>query len=338
VGANDIRQPGVAHAKGTKEGGTLDPDKYIQYGNWLAEGIALYKNSGIGVYALSPQNEPFFKQPFNSCFYKPEWYAQMLKGSIPVVKARFPGVKVFGSENMLAIESGKDKQYFYHSYLMSDAAAREQIDIWAVHGYLDGVAPTATSQMAQLWKTAYTEYAAPSGKSIWMTETSGYTDTWRGTSTKPGALDLGLAIHAALYHGHASAWIWWQGSDASQINEYNLMQGSSSKGKRYYVSKQFYRFIRPGAKMLEVTYQEQDGVFVSAFEHEQMGSLVMVMINNSDKQVTMNVEGTNLPQSFEQFQTTATDNCVAKGSVSKNAIVLPPLSIVTLVNGNVYEQ
>jgi O-glycosyl hydrolase len=262
----------------------------------------------------------------------------MIRASIPAVKARFPDVKIFGSENMLEMEAGKDRQWFYHTYLKNDAAAREKLDIWAVHGYLDGVAPTETSQMAQLWRTMRTEYAMPANKPLWMTETSGYSDNWRGTTTKSGALDLALAIHAALYHGQASAWVWWQGSDAAEINEYSLMQGTRSKGKRYYVSKHFYRFIRPGAKMLEVSYQEKDGVFVSAYEHEQMGAIILVMINNSDKHVKMTIEGNGMPDTFEMYQTTATENCERKETVSKHAVQLPPASVVTLVNGNVFEQ
>src|SRR5690606_20889799 len=45
---------GVPHTRGTKKGGTLDPAKYASFGNWLAEGVDLYKELGIDVYAISP--------------------------------------------------------------------------------------------------------------------------------------------------------------------------------------------------------------------------------------------------------------------------------------------
>ncbi|HEX2534595.1 MAG TPA: hypothetical protein VHK69_12710, partial [Chitinophagaceae bacterium] len=93
---------GTPHPGGAKKGGTLDPAKYTEFGNWLADGIQLYKNSGVDVYAISPQNEPLFKQDFNSCYYKPQkWYGEMLKQALPVVRQRFPAIKFFGSENML---------------------------------------------------------------------------------------------------------------------------------------------------------------------------------------------------------------------------------------------
>ncbi|HZF65191.1 MAG TPA: hypothetical protein VEZ55_11925 [Chitinophagaceae bacterium] len=332
---------GVPHPQGVRNGGTLDPAKYVEFGNWLADGIQLYKNSGVDVYAISPQNEPFFKQPdFNSNFYKPQkWYGEMLKNSMPVVKARFPNVKIFGSENMLGIEAGKDRQWFYHDNLMKDAAALQNFDIWAVHGYVEGVTPTATSEMAKLWTTAKNEHMIPSGKPFWMTETSGYSDSWRDSRVgKAGALDLGMAIHAALYFGNASAWVWWQGSELGSINEYNLMQGTG-KGKKYFVSKQFYRFIRPNAKMVKVTYDEGVKVLASAFEHSQMGAFTVVLINNSDKKVKVSLTGENIPATFDMYVTDgANANCTKSANpVEKTNIELPPSSVVTLVNGKVIE-
>ena len=66
---------------------------------------------------------------------------------------------------------------------------------------------------------------------------------------RPGAFDLAQAIFAALYYGKVSAWLWWQGSENSGMTEFSLMQGTRV-GKRYYASKQFYRYVRPGARMV----------------------------------------------------------------------------------------
>jgi hypothetical protein len=42
--------------------------------------------------------------------------------------------------------------------------------------------------------------------------------------------------------------VWWQGSELGGTTEYSLMAGPGTLSKRYHVSKQFYRFIRPGAR------------------------------------------------------------------------------------------
>ena len=103
-------------------------------------------------------------------------------------------------------------------------------------------------------------------KKQWMTETSGYQDAWNGS---PGAFALGLDILSALNNGNVAGWVWWQGSEnpgsTAGVGEFALMNGLV-KGKKYYVSKQFYRYIRPGAVRVGAT-STNNNVFVSAYEH-----------------------------------------------------------------------
>lgn len=334
---------GTPHPQGTKNGGTLDPAKYAQFADWVKDGIKLYKDIGIDVYAFSPQNEPLFKQFFNSCFYKPinepvGGYTNMIKSVIPLVKSAYPNVKVFGSENMLEMEGGKDRQWFYNANLMKDPQALQQIDLWSIHGYQNGVSPTATSQLANLWKTTIDEHSVPTNKPYWMTETSGYTDTWLAGGGKPGAFSLAQDIYSALHHGNASAWVWWQGSDLRGIDEYALMNGLGT-GKKYAVSKHFYRFIRPEARRVVVTFNEAEGVFASAFEHISMGTFTIVLINANKQAVKLNLSGMGLPASYEMFVTTqgSNDNCRLTGTVSSTGVELPAEAVVTLVNGKYKE-
>src|SRR6185436_12707980 len=91
----------------------------------------------------------------------------------------------------------------------------------------------------------------------WMTETSGYVDAWEGGKNSkgedaPGAFDLAQAIYAALCYGKVSAWVWWQGSESGGMSEFSLMQGTRV-GKRYHASKHFYRFLRPGARLVRAS-------------------------------------------------------------------------------------
>ena len=339
------REPisGTPNSGGTKgtgaAAGTLDPAKYTEFGNYLADGIQLYKDAGATIYAISPQNEPLFEQSFNSNSYKPSRYSEMLKNVVPVVKARFPDVKIFGPENMLEIEAEKDRQYFYGADLMKNPDALSKLDIWAYHGYLEGVSPTASSKLAALWNVINTEYTRPSGKPVWMTETSGYTESWLKNGAKPGAMDLAIDITSALIYGNASAWVWWQGSAMDGISEYTLMQGTTATGTKYAASKHFYRFIRPGAKRLKLAFNATDGVLGSAFEHTAMGAFTIVLINTSDKNMKVNLSGADLPAEYDFYFSTASDKCKKKeGKVGKDNIVLPKNSIVTLINGSFEEE
>ena len=341
IDANGDPISGTPNTGGTKgtgaAAGTLDPAKYVEFGNFLADGIQRYKDVGATIYAISPQNEPLFKQAFNSNYYKPSRYSEMLKNVVPVVKARFPDVKIFGAENMLEIEAEKDRQYFYSADLKTTPDALNKLDIWAYHGYLEGISPTASSKLATLWNVIQTEYTQPSGKPVWMTETSGYGETWLKTGNKPGALDLAIDIQSALVYGNASAWVWWQGSELGGIGDYNLMQGTT-KGKKYFASKHFYRFIRPGARRVKLVFNLADGVIGSAFEHSALGNFVIVLTNSSEKPVKVNLSGTDIPNEFDFYLSTALDECKKRDTkVNKSDIVLPAQSVVTLVNGSFQE-
>jgi glucuronoarabinoxylan endo-1,4-beta-xylanase len=331
---NNVRQIGTPHPFGTKQGGALDPTQYAAFADWLGDGIELYRAEGIEPYAISPQNEPFFVQSFNSCWYKQEWYPEMLVGAMSRVKAAYPDVKIFGSEGMLEMEAADNNwPWFYHKQILDSPQARNNIDILAVHGYSDGVAPTSGSTLGHLWASHKSHFADPMGKPQWMTETSGYQDAWNGT---PGAFSLGLDILSGLNNGNMTGWVWWQGSEnpgsSSGIGEFALMNGLV-KGKKYYVSKQFYRYIRPGAVRVGAT-STNTNVFASAYEHAGNGTHTIVLANTSTSTQNVTVGGAGLPDSFTVYRTSATDNAADVGTYATGTTLsLPGRSIVTLQAG-----
>jgi hypothetical protein len=259
----------------------------------------------------------------------------MINAVMPQVKAQHPTVKVFGSENMLDMEGASNNySFFYHSKLKADPTAMNNIDILAVHGYLDGVSASSGSRLAGYWENHKREFSAPANKKAWMTETSGYLDAWEGTDSKPGALSLALDMQTALYYGDLSGWVYWQGSGLGGINEYNLMS-DTEVGKKYYASKHFYRFIRPGAVRLATTSPDPE-VSITAYEHAANGTHTLVLINSGTtaKAMNLSVTGSGLPTSYEMFVTSATKNCESAGTVSTaNSITLPARSVVTLQAG-----
>ena len=324
----------------TKGGHTLCQNSRDAFVSWLIAGLQMYKDIGVDVYGLSFQNEPYFTESYNSCFYYQPYYAQTLAYVGPKIKAAFPGVKLFGAENMLAMEAGSSDDYFYTGEIQRNAPAAAALDIIAVHGYNDGVVPTVSSQMSVLWSAMYSRFGQQMNKPLWMTETSGYLDTWSGGTvdgtTYPGASDLAYSMYAAIFYGHLSGWVWWQGSELGGFGPYSLMAGTNSLSKRYYVSKQFYRFIRPGARMVKVSSADST-VLAAAFEHMAMGSFTVIIINSSAQSKSVNLTGAGVPASLTMYTTSATDNCANKGAVSAGSITLAPNSVNTLVSGNVYE-
>jgi O-glycosyl hydrolase len=336
----------------TKGGNILDPAMVNSFASWLTAGLQMYKDIGVDVYGLSMQNEPMFWQSYNSCFYEQGQYAQHLSEVGPIVKTSFPKVKLFGSENMLGIECGAGASgtnfdpYFYTQAIIDNAAALAVIDKFAVHGYVDGVTATATSKLATLW-TSYRTGTAAANKSLWMTETSGYNHTWTGgpctsdaTSTCSGAFDLAQAIYSGLYFGRMTAWLYWQGSGGTtqaDLNEYDLMAGPTNPGKNYYISKQYYRYIRPGAQMVDVKSSDPK-VLAVAFDNAQMGTFTIVAINTGATATPLILAGNNLPTSYKAIRTSASENAVDLGTVTAGNITLPASSITTFVSGNYLES
>jgi glucuronoarabinoxylan endo-1,4-beta-xylanase len=324
-------KPCTPNPDGLKNGGTLDPSQYAAYAQWLEAGVKNYADAGISLYALSPQNEPMFVESYNSCVYdvdatKLNSYAKLIEAVVPAVRKVDPNVKIFGTENMLELEG---QPYFYSKYM--DSAGWGNLDILAYHGYQDGVAPTAGSQLATYWSYVRTNWDTVHSKTAWMTETSGYTDAW---SDANGARDLAFAIYAALNYGQASAWIWWQGSELGGApGQYTLMGGTQYLGKRYYVSKNFYRYIRPGAKAVKVTTTDSS-LFVVAFTNPGSGAFTIVAINTASSDKTLTIGGAGVPQTFDAYRTSASDNCVAAGNMANGAITLKADSVTTLVNGS----
>ena len=340
VGTNGVVD-GSPHPGGTNNGGGLCPSKRKDYANYLVAALKPYADLGIDVYALSFQNEPLFVEQYNSCVYTQKEYADTLAVIGPIVHATYPNLKLFGSENMLAMEAGGSNgfdPYWYTANIMKSEAALAQLGILAVHGYSDGVLATPASKMSKLWASFYAGTVS-TRLPIWMTETSGYVDTIEGNGTLPGALDLAQSIYAALYHGHLSGWVWWQGSElgSSAPNEYNLMSGTTKRGKKYYVSKQFYRYIRPGAQMVQVSSDDPE-VLIAAFEHPTTNAFTVIAINAGTAGKTATLTGAGLPAEFQAYRTSTSENCANLGTVTPNSLTLPARSITTLVNGKVVES
>ncbi len=171
-------------------------------------------------------------------------------------------------------------------------------------------------------------------KVVWMTETSVYMDSWEKSGDKPSALNVAFDINASLYYGNISAWVWWQGSESS-VNDFSLMSGSAT-GKKYSISKQFYRYIRPGALRVKSTTVDPD-FFVTEYQNQAKGTHTIIIINSGNVDKAVYLIGNCLPATFKMYRTNSgTENCLfiqdlSSGTASSFAV--PAKSIATLQAG-----
>lgn len=137
------------------------------------------------------------------------------------------------------------------------------------------------------------------------------------------------ALFAALKYGHISGWIYWLMSGNHTASEVLMLGGVPDKP--YYASKQFFRYIRPGAKGIGAESDDAE-VAVVGFHHEQKRTLTLVLLNWSSTSKSVTLSGTNMPQ-FTAYRTSSTLDCANVGTVS-GTITLPAGSITTLFGSN----
>jgi glucuronoarabinoxylan endo-1,4-beta-xylanase len=301
----------------------LKTNMYEEFAEMCVAYIKIIKQeTGIDVYALSLQNEPRFSQYYASCVYNGE----ALRDVIKVVGKRFKDeglqTKIFMPEDVGYLDGVSSMV----QPTLNDDSARGYTDIIAVHGYaLDGV--TANSPDAQTWQTMYS-WGARYDKTLWMTETSGFSNDFKG------AMDLAKAMYTAINFGNVSAWLFWELSQQN-MDAYSLMSSSGEKSKRYFVSKSFYRYLRPGAYRIKATVADQTNIYPLAFKHDTENSQTIVLINDNTTARAIKLSGAGLSPQFEMYVTSETEDCKDDGAVnSSNAILLPANSIITLYKRN----
>lgn len=300
------------------DGTHAHPNYYEEFAEFCEAYVGIFKReTGADLFALSLQNEPYFAQSYQSCVYSPEQLREVTK----VVGERFDrnGIttKILGPEDVSAFARIKG----YITAVCDDPAARQHLDILAVHAYGEGGTKADGSGPA-MWRDTF-ELARQYNKPLWQTKTSGYPDTY------DGALRLAEHIHTALADGSISAWIWWSLSEA-QPSEYSLMVNGKPTA-RYHVSKHFYRFVRPGAVRIDCETGDER-VLATAYRHEADRTLTVVLINIDEEPRSLVLKGDDLPRELRGFVTTKDQSCASIGKIRREIqVMMPPRSVMTLV-------
>lgn len=174
---------------------------------------------------------------------------------------------------------------------------------------------------------------------FWMSE---YCILGGNGTLKGGGRDLGMEtalfvtniIHADLTVANSSTWQWWLA-----VSPYNFKDGlvyidKSETNGEIYESKllwafgNYSRFIRPGAKRINVQEPDNTDVRISAYKN-LTGELVVVCINRATK--TQNVQF-NLSGKAKRFETSKEKNLELSGKVDlEQTIQLPAYSVTTFV-------
>ncbi|MBD3243344.1 MAG: hypothetical protein GF331_22330 [Chitinivibrionales bacterium] len=297
-------------------GGHVLPEHYDDFAQWIVGKVRLFhQETGVEMYALSFSNEPRFTHDFESGLWTEQEYVDFLKVLGQKFAAEGLSTKIIGPEDMLTLFGA------YAGFINQDPEAKQYLHALAVHGYVDGFNPASGIVH---WKRLSSATTAL-GCQGWQSEISGYTNDW------PSTFGYVQNMHNALKYGKVSGWVWWCLSGrGGEDGTFGLMFNQGSKGKKYYASKNFYRYIRPDAVMIGCDDSADEDIDVVAFNHKNNRTLTVVALNKggSTKEITLSGDA---PTSFDVYRTSASEDCQHHGAVSGGSSVsLPPSSVTTL--------
>lgn len=318
----------------TKDGQELKnrvkKEYYPHFVKWMVEMAKHYEANGVPIYALSPANEPDFTQTFESCVWStPDLVTITAMLGEALEKEGLGHIKIFGPESMTGFNWNEGPNQRFVRAVQADPTAWEHFDIWATHGYSNGVnGDMSKNSSAEFWGLI-----KDTGKPYWVTEggTGGHS-----IEEAVGDRGVGAGLHNAFVAGNASAFVPWQFAENSR-SEHNIMH-LDGPTKKTHVVRHYSRFIPAGSTRIEATPAYGD-VTASAYalgaDGERAG-LTIVLTNpgeqeqpvtlklQSGPQVTrLNVVRTSAREDFKSL-----DPAPVKDGVV--TLTLPGQSIVTL--------
>jgi glucuronoarabinoxylan endo-1,4-beta-xylanase len=305
-------------------GGELRVDHYDEFAEYYAAFIKHVKNeTSMDVYAISPENEPAWEQWYWSCVYSPQQMRDITKVLGPRLEQEGISTRIVAAEDLITNNWGA-----YFGTTNVDPVAAPYLYGIAVHAYENGITPSSGS--AANWNRLALANRT-TGKSVWQTETSGYSinDNWLDQSGEfgTGAFTYACAIYSGLRYGNVSLWLWLAPNNPPWGALQEGMCHHKNKTKKYYASKQYYRYIRPGAVRIKAECDDA-GVYPLAFEHAGQQTLTLILINNTNDTKSVSLAGSGWP-SFAVYRSSETENCQNMGT-SSGAISLPAMSVSTL--------
>ncbi len=277
---------------GDSIGGRLiqTPENLEQFGRYLAAWLKGFEaHYGVPIYAISIQNEVSFENPFDSATYflgpegeEEQWwqYADALEAVKKELTRQHVQTKIMGPHMSQVGETPSNPWGLWHqmSYIEAvkahpDAQLIDFLFAYNSNGYM-GTSEDAVKMWAAYYhgkKAVPVRWArwtkAPGvesdGKAIWVSEAGGASGAWLdGEDGSPGngAITVAQQMHNALVHGHASAYVYWQLSDAHDEETEHTLLGNEhvarpTESKKYSAFKHFSRYIRPGAVRIGATFQ-----------------------------------------------------------------------------------
>lgn len=294
----------------------LDYDCYEDYAKTMVALVRmLQEEADLTLDAISLQNEPSFCEPYGSAILDPSHMVHL----IDVVGARFAKEhiptrilmpeQVFTQGNMLD----------YIRRLNADAQAQQYCTIIATHGYDDKGVVAASPDFPGWSRMFHLAQQGTGPKELWMSETYPAFSGWAS------ALNYSMSLFGSLEYGNISLWTQWNAEGSILTHD----QPNDS----FWVVRQYWKFIRPGAQRIASTCASPT-VFVTSYRNDRAhgGSLVSVLTNHGPTPAAVAVQ---VAGAAAQGSVTTTDahrhGAGMPDLVKGHVLLLPAGSVTTLI-------
>ncbi|MFC5531448.1 glycoside hydrolase family 30 protein [Cohnella yongneupensis] len=312
--------PGWMKTNGTVEhGGSLRTDMYQAYADYLARYIKDYKSKfGIDLYAISLANEPNNDTYYSSSDWTGNQFRDFINNNLI---ATFDNNNIT-SKVIVGESAGWEESLAVSS--LNDGTASSRLDITGTHAYDAG--------------TGALPVTLSKNKKFWQTEVG---NMGPNNNTLDDQLYWAKLINSHML-SNASAWLYWWGVTVKNdgealINNLNPSANTYTVQKRLYAIANFSRFIRPGYVRIGADSNPATDVYLTAYKNKSDGKFVLVAINDSgsNKSINFSLNGFTA-SSVTPYRTSATESMAALSNVSVTGgnalnVTLNAKSITTFV-------
>ncbi len=309
----------------------ISKKNYNEFAKYCLDVTEHFVNEGIPIKYLSPVNEPIWvwNGGQEGCFYRP----RSVKNVFKVFAKELDKREALFNVKLSGAESG-DLRWFNKSYtrqLLKDKNVRNHLDAVDVHSYclplpLPITIPFLNDRIGfvnRFRKWMDKNYPdVPVVMSEWTHMQGG----------RDYGMESALVTAKTIYEDftllNAVSWQHWiavsEVDYCDGLIYINLEDESFETTKRYYVTGNFSKYIKSGAKRFEIKTDDED-VLAVAFKNEN--EKVLVFINCSDEEKLL-----SLPSGKEVLVSVTDENSNLEESVSEaSKLKLTPKSVTTVV-------
>jgi glucosylceramidase len=269
------------------DGGKMSSDAatltaYAQYYTKFVQG---YKDQGINIEMVSPQNEPGYEQNYPSCLWDGSTYASWIG------KYLGPAMQTIGVKVMLGTLSNPDKDITTAQAATSDSTAKGFLSVVGVQwGVLDKVNAGQTFSGIPIWATEHKcgnyPWSGAQGCGDSTTSSCPSYNSTQAPNDQPYGVETWFQIRNAITKGKVTSYSAWNmvldknglGNDTSRDWRQDALlvadSGKINPTPAYYVFRHLSQYVQPDATVVGTT-----GGDAVAFKNPD-NSLVVVVYNS----------------------------------------------------------